>query len=156
MPSANVDRELLTELRQYRKVEASLPYDDVTMDLPEGARLKTKQGVWIITLRGYKCILSPQNKKCFDSSVEFFKEPVKGPYANLVSTTVTSVKYGVVKAIKRVTIIRELNSKDIDYELKVPGGYAAVGILKRGILWDESEWEQLFPTIRIIKRKADS
>jgi hypothetical protein len=156
MPSANVDPELLAELRYYRKLAASLPHDDVTMDLPEGARLKTKQGTWIVKWRGYTFIIYPENKKSFNSQVEFRSQPEKGPYANLISKTVTSVKFGAAKGVKCVTTIRELNAKNIEYELKVPGGYVGAGIHKRGMSWDESEWERLFPTIRMIKRITDT
>ncbi len=62
----NVDPELIAELKHYRKLAALQPHDDVKMDLPEGARLRTEQGAWKVRWR--KCLLfvCPSSKLGFD------------------------------------------------------------------------------------------
>jgi hypothetical protein len=42
---ANVDPELVAELKHYRKLAAMQPHDDLKMDLPEGAHVNKQQGV---------------------------------------------------------------------------------------------------------------
>ena len=145
------DSELLAELRHYRKVAAALPHDDVKMDLPEGARLKTEEGAWKVRWQGFTCILGPSSKKGYDQQVEIFNQTC-GQYAHLVSKAVTSCVFGAVRGIKHVQVIRDLDSKTVDYALEVPGGFVDVGILKRGAAWDESDWEQFFHTIQMVKR----
>ena len=147
---SNVDPELVAELRHYRKVAATAPHDDVKMDLPDGARLKTEQGAWKVRWRGFLFVLGPSTKKGYDQQFEQFKK-TGGQYSHLVSKTVTPVTFGSVRGIKHVEIIRDIDSKSVDYVLEVPGGFVDVGILKRGTTWDESEWEQLFHTIQMIK-----
>ena len=150
LPS-RVDPELIAELRHYRKLAATQPHDDVKMDLPEGARLKTEQGAWKIRWRGFLFVLGPSIQKCFDQQVELFNQ-TGGQYAHLVSKTVTPVVFGPVRGFKHVQIIRDLDSKTVDYALQVPGGFVDAGILKRGTVWDESMWEQFFHTIQMIAR----
>jgi hypothetical protein len=150
LPS-HVDPELLAELRHYRKLAASLPHDDVKIDLPKGARLKTEQGAWTVKWHGFTFFLGPSAKKGFDQQVEIFNQ-TGGQYAHLISKTITSVVFGAVRGIKHVQITQELDSKTVDYALEVPGGFAYAGILKSGMKWDESEWEQFFDTIQMIQR----
>jgi hypothetical protein len=149
--SSRVDPELAAELRRYRKLAAASPHDDVKMDLPDGARLKTEQGAWKVRWHGFTFVLGSSSKKGFDHQVEVFSQ-TGGQYAHLVSKTVTPVVFGAVRGMKHVEIIRDLDSKTVDYALEVPGGFVDAGILKRGTTWDESEWEQFFHTIQMIRR----
>ena len=147
---ANVDPELVAELKHYRKLAAMQPHDDVKMDLPEGARVKTEQGAWKVRWRGICLSLVRHRSVAYDQQVALFNEPAK-QYAHLYSITVTPVTFGGVTGVRRVQIVRDLDSKSVDYALEVPGGFAHAGIVRRGMAWDESEWEQFFQTIQMIK-----
>ena len=147
----HVDPELVAELKHYRKLADLQPHDDVKMDLPEGARVKTEQGAWKLRWRKYLFFVCPSSKLGYDQQVALFNEP-SGQYAHLYSITVTQVTFGSVKGMKRVQIVRDLDSKSVNYALEVPGGFVEAGIVRRGMAWDESEWEQFFHTIQMIKR----
>ena len=148
----NADPELIAELKHYRKLAALEPHDDVKMDLPEGARVKTEQGVWKVRWCKFLLVVGPSSKLGYDQQIALFNEPADGPYARLYSITVTPVAFGGIRGVKRVMIVREVDSKSVDYTLEVPGGFVFVGIVRRGSAWDESEWEQFFHTIRLIQR----
>jgi hypothetical protein len=147
---ANVDPELVAELKHYRKLAAVQPHDDMKMDLPEGARIKTEQGAWKVRWRRYLFVVGPSSKLGYDQQVALFNEPAK-QHAHLYSIAVTPVKFGEIRDMKRVEIVRDLDSKSVDYALEVPGGFAHAGIVRRGMAWDESEWEHFFHTIQMIK-----
>jgi hypothetical protein len=162
---SEADAELLSELRHYKRLAAKLPHDEVEMDLPEGARRTTERGAWKIRWHSSRCIIGPSNEKCFKATIEMYNEPL-GQFASLVSKSVTPVSFGAVTGFKRVIIVpADINpkdveytvlvpgSKDVDYTLQVPGGFASAGILKRGLKWDESEWERFFHTIQMIKHE---
>ena len=151
----NVDPELVVELQHYRKLAAAAPHDDVRMDLPEGARLRTEQGVWKARWRKSQFFVGPLSKEEYDGQVVLLSEPAAGPYAHFYSITVTQVTFGAVKGVKSVRVVREVGSKSVQYALEVPGGFAHAGIVKRGLEWDEAEWEQFFPTIRMIKNEGN-
>jgi hypothetical protein len=148
---ANVDPELFAELQHYRKLAAAAPHDDIEMDLPEGARVKTEQGVWKVKWRKSQFFVGPLSKEEYDGQVVVLSEPATGPYAYFYSISVTHVTFGAVKGVKSLRVVREVGSKSVQYAFEVPGGFAHVGIVKRGLEWDESEWEQFFPTIRMIR-----
>jgi hypothetical protein len=63
-----------------------------------------------------------------------------------------SLVFGHQHRVKRVMIVQEVGSKSVDYTLEVPGGFVFVGIVRRGVAWNESEWEQYFQSIQMIKR----
>jgi hypothetical protein len=162
---SNSDAELLSELRHYKRLAAKLPHDEVKMELPEGASLKTERGAWKIKWHSSRCIIGPSNEKSFKATLKMYNEP-DGQYSHLVSKSVTPVAFGAVTGFKRVLLVPpDINpkdveytmlvpgSKDVDYTLQVPGGFASAGILKRGMKWDESEWEQFFHTIQMIKHE---
>jgi hypothetical protein len=91
----------------------------------------------------------------YQRQVTLLGEPATGPYAQFYSITVTQVTFGAVKGVKSVRVVREVGSKSVQYALEVPGGFTHAGILKRGLEWDEAEWEQFFPTIRMIKNEGN-
>ncbi|MFN7140802.1 MAG: hypothetical protein ACK4UN_15805 [Limisphaerales bacterium] len=149
---SNLDPALVAELKHYRKLSAMQPHDEVKMDLPEGARIKTEQGAWKVKWRKYLFVIAPSTKEGHDQQIALFNEPATGPYGRLYSITVTPVVFGAVRGVKRVMIVREVDSKSVDYTLEVPGGFVFVGIVRRGMAWNESEWEQYFPSIQMIRR----
>ena len=122
---SSVDPELVAELRHYRKLAATQPHDDVKTELPEGARVKTEQGAWKVRWRKYLFVVGPSSKLCHDQQVALFNEPAK-QYAHLYSITLTPVTFGGVRGVKRVQIVRELDSKSVDYALEVPGGLLTI------------------------------
>ena len=147
----HVDPELIAELKHYRKVAAMQLHDDVKIDLPGGARVKTEQGAWKVRWHKYLFVLGPSSKQGYEQQIALFNEPAE-MYAQLCSITVTPVTFDLVRGVKRVTVIREVLAKSVDYALEVPGGYVDAGIIRRGLEWDESEWELFFPSIQLIKR----
>ncbi len=149
---SSVDPELVAELRQYRKLAAMQPHDDVTMDLPEGAHVKKENGVWKVRWRKFQFFVGPLSKEEYDGQVALLSEPPSGPYARFYSITVTPVTLGAVKGVKQVQVVREVGSKSVRYALEVAGGFAHAGIVRRGMEWDESEWERFFPSIQMISR----
>jgi len=151
----NIDPALIAELQHYRNLAAAAPHDDVKMDLPEGARVKIEQGVWKVRWRKSQFFLGPLSDTEYQSQVALLSEPATGPYAHFYSITVTQVAFGAVKGIKCVRVVREVGSRSVQYALEVPGGFAHGGILKRGLDWDESEWEEFYPSIRMIKNERN-
>ena len=149
---SNVDPELVAELKHYRKLAATRPHDDVKMDLPEGAHIKMEQGVWKVRWRKFQFFLGPLSEKEYHGQSALYSEPATGHYAHLYSITVTPVTFGSIRGVKRVEIVREVGSKSVEYALEVPGGFVHAAIIRRGLDWDESEWEQFFPSIQMIKR----
>ena len=148
----NVNPELVAELRHFGSIADALPYDDVKMGLPEGARVKTEQGVWKVRWRKSQFFVSPLSKEEYHVQVALFSEPATGPYAQFYSIAVTPVVFGGVRGVKCVQVVREVGSKTVQYALEVPGGFAHAAIVRRGMAWDESEWEQFFPSIQMIRR----
>jgi hypothetical protein len=149
---ANVDPELVAELKHHRKLAATQPHDDVKMDLPEGARVKMEVGVWKVRWRKFQFFIGPLSKQEFQGQIALLSEPASGHHARLYSITVTQVVFSSVRGVKRVEIIREIGSKSVEYALEAPGGYVHAAIIRRGLEWDESEWEQLFSSIQMIKK----
>jgi hypothetical protein len=151
----NIDPALVAELQHYRKLAAAAPHDDVKMDLPERARVKAEQGVWKVRWRKSQFFVGPLSEDEYQGQVALLSEPAAGPYAHFYSITTTQVTFGAVKGIKSVRVVRETGSKSVQYALQVSGGFAHAGIVKRGLEWDESEWEQFFPSIRMIKNERN-
>ena len=151
----SIDPALVAELRHYRKLAAAAPHDDVMMDLPEGARLKKEGGVWKVKWHKAQFFVGPLSKEEYDGQVVLLSEPPTGPSAHFCSITVTRVTFGAVKGVKSVRLVQEVGSKSVQYALEVPGGFAHAGIVRRGLEWDEAEWEEFFPTIRMIKNEKN-
>lgn len=137
----NVDPDLVAELQHYRKLAAAAPHADIKMDFPEGARVKTEQGVWKVKWGRSQFFVGPLSEEEYDGQVVLLSEPATGPYAHFYSITVAQVTFGAVKGVKAVRVVREVGSKSVQYALEVPGGFAHAGIVKRGLEWEESEWE---------------
>ncbi len=152
---SNIDPELVAELQHYRKLAATQPHDEVKMDLPEGAHVKMEQGVWKVRWRKFQFFIGPLSEQEFHGQTALLGEPAAGQYARLYSITVAPATFGAVRGVKRVEIIREVGSKSVRYALEVPGGHAHAAIIRRGLEWDETEWEQLFPSIQMIKNERN-
>lgn len=124
--------------------------DTISMEFPSEALTKKHYHGWKMRWRGFTLFVLPCDETSFESEIRGFHDPI-GQYANLITVSVVPVHFGVVHGVKHLRTIAELGSKQIKYALKVPGGYATAAVMKKGLEWEESQLEQYFSTIQVIK-----
>jgi hypothetical protein len=124
----------------------------VELQFPPEAKIKRLHGGWKARWRGFTVFVLPEERACFEREIELFREPVQ-QYAKLISISVLPVRLGNVTGFKKVQEILEVGNKDVSYALQVPGGYATAAILKKGIEWDESVFDQCLSSIQVVEKK---
>jgi hypothetical protein len=122
----------------------------VRMQFPEGAKTKRHFQGWKIRWNGFTVWVLPCDQTSFQREIQGFQEPV-GQYAALIAVAVLPVHFGAAHGVKRIETTAELGTKHAKYALEVPGGCALVAVMKKGLKWEESEVEQWFSTIQILK-----
>jgi hypothetical protein len=123
------------------------PQQEIQIDFPAEAKLKKMRGgllkvSWLKTT----IFVLPCDKEYRDYQIKEFRE---GPSDKLSKVSVTQVKFGNVTGFRRFTDISVVGSMNVDYALEIPGGYAAVTLLKKGTAINPSQFEQFFHTLRI-------
>ena len=124
----------------------------VEMQFPPEARIKRLHGGWKARWRGFTVFVLPEEKACYEREIEFLREPVQ-QYAKLISVSVLPVELGNVTGFKKVQVVPEVGTKDVSYALQVPGGYATGAILKKGIEWEESVFDECLSSIQVVQKK---
>ncbi len=121
----------------------------IQMEFPDGARVKDQPGGGM-KVNCFRATLFafPLEARLVETQVKMLREP---QHHRLEKVTVTQVAFGKAKGVKRVSHIPDVGSYDVDYVLEVPGGFAQLGVLRRGTPtpFDEARFEKYFHTIRI-------
>lgn len=129
---------------------------EVQMDLPAGAKIKKQLGGgggWKVNWLKATAFIFPSEKRCWDATLEMFRQSAK-EHPPQVPVSLESVVFGKVTGLKCVTDMSVIGQQKIDYALEVPGGLAEVSLSKRGTIFDASNFEQYFHTIRIVSLQS--
>jgi len=133
------------------QVSVEPPKPQIQVQFPPEARTKRLHGGWKARWRGFTLFVFPSEKECFEREIEMFREPVE-QYANLISRSVLPVHLGNVTGFEQIEVTAEVGAKNVQYALRVPGGYATAAVLKKGIEWEESIHDQWLSTIQVIRK----
>lgn len=144
--------ELVDLLLEARAKPTAKPKIDI--QLPPGVKAKTKNGIlWEIRWMGAKIFAYPLDQSGFEMQIGMLRD---GPRHQLATTTVEEVKYGPVIGVRRFTDMSIVEVIQIEYALRVPGGFVFVSVLKSGNRIDAAKFkeaemkiEQCFHSIRI-------
>ena len=122
---------------------------EIYMELPAEAKIKKRHDNAVLEVGwlGAKLWVSPTDKNGVESEVRNFLELARTPFVDVV---VLPVVFGNVGGVKKMTHRSDSKSTELEYALQVPGGYATIGLVKRGTGLLESKFEQYFHTMRIV------
>ena len=127
------------------------PPGAIEMKFPPGGRAKKRDTAWEVRLRGVALLLFPNDKTGFDLHIETFNVAA-GLEKGAAVWAITPVVFGRVRGVKFVRVASALRLKEVHYALEVPGGYCTGEITGPGTDWDESNLEQCFGSLRLVRQ----
>ena len=124
---------------------------EVSMALPDGAKVMVENGGWGVKWRRFLLSLSPSHCEEMHREAGRFKDDAKSrPMVDGSGMSVTEVRFGEVSGIKCISKMAAPKFKRLDYALDAPGGYVVASLDSRASDFDESEIERYFHTLRVL------
>jgi hypothetical protein len=124
---------------------------EVSMELPDGAKIMKENGCWSVKWRRLLLCLSPSHCEEMHREAGRFKdEATSRPMVEGSGMSVADVRFGQVSGIKRITKVASPAFKRLEYALDVPGGYLMAVLARRAGDFDESEIERYLHTLRVL------
>lgn len=131
-----------------REQNVTKPQDRIKMDFPERGRTTAQRGGgWKMNWLQATMFVFPSTKKCLDAQVSQFQSDAK---ESPTDVRLVRVALGRVRGLKRVMRSPLGPVRVVDYALRVPGGCAIVGLVKRSEKFDELPFEAYLRTIQVV------
>jgi hypothetical protein len=124
---------------------------EVSLELPDGAKIMKENGCWSVKWRRLLLCLAPSHREEMHREAGRFKDEAKSrPIVGGSGMSVADVRFGQVSGIKCITKVASPRFKRLEYALEVPGGYVTAALAQGAGDFDESEIERYFRTLRVL------
>ena len=129
---------------------ASPERGEVSMELPQGAKVTIENGCWTVRWRRLNLSLYPSHREDMQRELGRFKDDARSqPMVDGTGMSSSDVRFGEVFGVKCISKAAPPQFKRLEYALNVPGGHLVAVLDASSGDFDESELERYFHTIRV-------
>jgi hypothetical protein len=124
---------------------------EVSMDLPQGAKVTKTNGCLSVKWRRLLVSLYPEHREDMHRSMGMFRDYAKSqPMTDGGGMAVEDVRFGDAVGIKCVSKMASPKFKRVNYAFEVPGGYVEAVLDSSAGDFDESELEAHFHSLHVM------